>query len=199
MDCKMNLTDIYNYLVKSPSDINEHLPVLKEYAEKCEHVTEMGVRYVVSTFALVLAKPKNLISIDLFHPSHYGDNGRLYIIQNYAKENNINFNFKLGDTLKIDIEPTDLLFIDTLHVYGQLKAELHKHSKNVKKYLIFHDTTTFAEKDEGHYYQTPNLDNSKVGLWPAIEEFLEDNKDWELLERKTNNNGLTILHKKSST
>jgi len=195
----MNIQDTYNNLTNTPSDINEHLPVLKEYAEKCEHVTEMGVRWVVSTFALILAKPKNLISIDLFHPSHYGDNSRLYMIQNYAQENNINFDFKLGDTLKIDIEPTDLLFIDTLHRYGQLKAELQKHAKNVKKYLIFHDTTTFGATDEGHYYQAPHLDSSKVGLWPAIEEFLENNKEWEILERKTNNNGLTILHKKSST
>ncbi len=51
----------YNVLVKIPSDINEHLPVLKKYAEQCDHVTEMGVRYIVSTFALVLAKPKKLM------------------------------------------------------------------------------------------------------------------------------------------
>lgn len=195
----MNIVEnSYEQLKNTPSDINEHLCVLKEYAEKCDHVTEMGVRYVVSTFALILAKPKRLISIDLFHPSYYGDNGRLYAIQNYARENNINFEFILGDTLKINIEQTDMLFIDTLHVYGQLKAELQRHAKNVKKYLVFHDTTTFENVDEGHYYQTPHLDKSKNGLWPAIEEFLEENKDWELLERKTNNNGLTVLHKKSS-
>lgn len=195
----MNIVEnAYEQLKNTPSDINEHLSVLKEYAEKCDHVTEMGVRYVVSTFALILAKPKHLISIDLFHPSHYGDNVRLHAIQNYAKENNINFQFILGDTLKIDIEPTDMLFIDTLHVYGQLKAELQRHAKNVKKYLVFHDTTTFENVDEGYYYQTPYLDKSKNGLWPAIEEFLKENKDWEILERRTNNNGLTILHKKPS-
>ena len=31
------------------------------------------------------------------------------------------------------------------------------------------------------------------GLWPAIEEFLNDNPEWKLIERYTNNNGLTIL------
>ena len=186
----------YNILVKTPSDINEHLPVLKKYAEQCDHVTEMGVRYVVSTFALVLAKPKRLVSIDLFHPSHYGDNVRLYAIQNYATQNNINFEFVLGDTLKIEIEPTDMLFIDTLHRYGQLKAELERHVKNVKKYLVFHDTTSYENTDEGHYYQTPHLDTSKTGLWPAIQEFLDSNTEWEIAERFINNNGLTILQKK---
>ena len=34
------------------------------------------------------------------------------------------------------------------------------------------------------------------GLWPAIEEFLEANSNWELHERFTNNNGLTILKRK---
>jgi hypothetical protein len=33
-----------------------------------------------------------------------------------------------------------------------------------------------------------------TGLWPAIEEFLENNRnEWTLLARYTNNNGLTIL------
>jgi hypothetical protein len=33
------------------------------------------------------------------------------------------------------------------------------------------------------------------GLWPAIEEFLQNNTDWVLHERFINNNGLTILKK----
>ena len=31
------------------------------------------------------------------------------------------------------------------------------------------------------------------GLWKAIEEFLSENEEWVILERYTNNNGLTIL------
>jgi len=195
----MNIIEsFYNSLSAHPSDINEHLPTLKKYAEKCDHVTEMGVRYVVSTIALVCGKPKTLISIDLFHPSHYGDMGRLNLVQEYSKNNNIDFKFVLGNTLEIDIEPTDLLFIDTLHKYGQLKKELERHAKNVKKYIVFHDTTTFEYKDEGEYYETDGLSNEKVGLWPAIQEFIEANPEWSILERFTNNNGLTILHKQEN-
>lgn len=188
----------YNILVNTPSDINEHLPVLKKYAEQCEHITEMGVRFVVSTFAFILAKPKKLISIDLFHPSQYGDTYRLDLISTYAKDNNIDFVFKLENTTNCIIEPTDMLFIDTLHVYGQLKKELELHAPNVNKYIIFHDTTTFANIDEGYYYNTSELDKlnkSYIGLWPAIEEFLNSNTEWKIVERLTNNNGLTILQK----
>lgn len=192
----MHIIDtLYNSLVSQPSDINEHLPTLKKYAEQCDHVTEMGVRYVVSTISLALGKPKKLISIDLFHPSQYGDMGRLNLVEEYSKQNQVDFKFILGNTLEIDIEPTDLLFIDTLHKYGQLKKELERHSKNVKKYIIFHDTSTFEYKDEGEYYKTDGLSTEKVGLWPAIQEFIDTNPEWSILERFTNNNGLTILHK----
>ncbi len=47
----MKIIDIYNNLCNEKSDINEHLPTLKRYAEKCDHITEMGVRSVVSTWA----------------------------------------------------------------------------------------------------------------------------------------------------
>ena len=34
-----------------------------------------------------------------------------------------------------------------------------------------------------------------IGLWPAVTEFLENNSNWKIKERFTNNNGLTILEK----
>lgn len=37
-----------------------------------------------------------------------------------------------------------------------------------------------------------NVENKK-GLMPAVEEFLNDNRDWYLYIQYTNNNGLTIL------
>ena len=45
------IEDYYQIQCDTASDINEHLPVLKEYAQKCETITEMGVRAVVSTWA----------------------------------------------------------------------------------------------------------------------------------------------------
>lgn len=100
------------------------------------------------------------------------------------------FEFRLGDTTADDfaIEPTDLLFIDTLHVYDQLKKELDRHAACVRQFIIMHDTTTFGEIGEP-IDGSPNA----RGLWPAIEEFLESHCDWQLRERFTNNNGLTVL------
>ena len=177
----MNIESKYQELWDTPSDINEHLPVLKRYAEECEHITEMGVRGIVSTYALLAAKPMTLISYDIRDCNWES-------LRDKALP--IDFRFIIGDTREVVIEPTDMLFIDTLHNYDQLSVELKLHAAKVKKYLVFHDTTTYAHVGESY----DGL--SRLGLWPAIEEFLEKHPEWSIKERFTNNNGLTILVKK---
>jgi len=177
------LQETYETLCVRPSDINEHLPTLKKYADECEHITEMGVRWVVSTYALLMGKPKKLISYDI--------NGIQWESIAEMVKNDTKFEFKVANTLDLEIEETDLLFIDTLHNYNQLKGELEIHSNKARKYIIFHDTTSFEWIGESY-----NGKVDEIGLWPAIEEFLESNPNWELHERYTNNNGLTILKKK---
>jgi hypothetical protein len=183
----------YSSLVETPSDINEHLPTLKKYSEECDHITEMGVRWIVSTYAFLLGKPKTLISIDIQHPNTW--NASLNPVQVYAMEEDIDFKFMLGNTLEIEIEQTDLLFIDTWHAYKQLKNELELHHSKVNKYIILHDTSNYEFSDETSYEEWGWKGENK-GIWPAIEEFLQDHDEWVLHERYTNNNGLTILKHK---
>jgi hypothetical protein len=75
--------------------------------------------------------------------------------------------------------------LDTIHTYKQVKSELELHANKVRKYLIFHDTTSFevVGEDEG------------LGIGFAIKEFLILNPEWVLHKQYTNNNGLTILKK----
>jgi len=169
------------------SDINEHLPTLRKYAEECEHVTEMGVRWITSTWALLAGRPKKMISYDILNPSHWGaDIGEVI---SYATKEQLDFTFYQADVLTIEIEPTDLLFIDTVHNYIQLKNEFRLHADKVRKYIILHDTTLFGHTDET---------GGGIGLIPALKEFLSDNTDWVIHETFTNNNGLTILKRISS-
>lgn len=173
------------------SDINEHLPVLKEYASKCETVTELGVRWIVSTWAFLSSSAKKITSIDIVNPEDWPAIGptsnQTSVARNIAKCCDKDYEFILGDSLEIDIEETDLLLLDTLHRYDQLKGELDRHSDKVKKYLIFHDTMTYGQTGE----------NGGEGILKAIYEFLQDNKNWEIDSFKTNNNGLCILKKKN--
>jgi hypothetical protein len=177
----INIEEIYQRLCNTPSDINEHLPTLKRYAEECPHITEMGVRHIVSTYALLMGKPKVMVSYDIMDCNWKP-------IAEAVKEDT-HFEFKMGNTLEIEIEETDLLFIDTLHNYNQLSKELALHADKVRKYMIFHDTTSFEFVGESY------TGRREKGIWPAIQEFLDGNKQWELKERFRNNNGLTILER----
>lgn len=182
--------EIFKNLVNTKSDINEHLLTLRKYAEECSHITEMGTRYVCSTWAFVIAKPKKVVCYDILTDLDLNRvNQRLSEIKSHSENLGVDFTFNLQNVLEADIEETDLLFIDTYHEYNQLKSELSLHGGKVKKYLIFHDTTTFGV--HGETFKKPNT----VGIMPAINEFLEENKNWVLHEKFENNNGLTILKK----
>lgn len=184
----------FEYYCNTPSDINEHLPTIKRYADECDHVTELGVRFVVSTWALLSGNPKRMVAVDIMQRP-VGEAARL------AEQAGIEFEFKIGDTADHNfvLEETDLLFIDTWHIYEQLKRELALHSGKARKYIILHDTTKYGDVGEEHTYETAmiKVGEHRKGLWAAIEEFIMDNADtWYIKERFTNNNGLTILARK---
>jgi hypothetical protein len=204
----MNIVE-NNYSAKcsTPSDIYEHLPTLASYAEKCEVVTEFGMRGVVSTWALLKgllansSTKKKLISADLNYAPTIEEIVRI------CPELNVDFYFIMGNDIKINIEQTDLLFIDTWHIYGHLKRELETFHSKVNKYIILHDTTVDGEIGETIRNQWDPVAQAKQtgypieeitkGLWPAVEEFLISHPEWKLEHRYTNNNGLTILSRTS--
>ena len=164
----------------SPSDINEHLPTLTRLASECRRVTEMGTRGANSTTAFLAARPERLTAYDVQrHPE-------VAALEDLARRAGIPFEFIQADVLAADIEETDLLFIDTLHVYEQTRQELRRHAPKVRKFLVFHDIVSF-----GSHGETPGA----AGIWPAIEGFLDAHPEWTLAERHDNNNGLAVLRR----
>ena len=195
----------YSLLKSKPSDINEHLKVLSEYASKCQTVFETGVRGVVSSWALLYGLSKNnhknkkLILNDLVEVN-------VESISIIASALKVNFSFIKKNNLKLNFdkeESFDLTFIDTFHVYGQLKRELKKFSPITRKYIILHDTTIDGEYGEVIRFKWDTEEISKetkipknellIGLWPAVNEFINENENWVIEHRYTHNNGLTVL------
>jgi hypothetical protein len=170
---------IFNRSRTISGDINEHMLRLAQLARECDHVTEFGVRTGMSTYSFLHGlsnKPDaKLRSYDLH------DFFNVYAIRSQLK---IDWTFHQGSTLDAPvIEPTDLLFIDTLHTYAQVKGELEKHGNQARKYIAFHDTVAFGIVGE---------DNG-AGINLAIQEWMRDNEHWRVLEHHENCNGLTIL------
>ncbi len=190
------------------SDINEHVPTLSKYAEECESVVEFGVRAGVSTWGFAHGliqntlknKPCRLDGFDLGPaPVPYSflkDAGIPYLTCSFTQENN----------LHVAPVECDLLFIDTFHVYGQLKRELERHASGVRKYIILHDTTVDEYEGElrrvGWNAVTMSartgipVGELLIGLWPAVELFLARHSEWQIKERFANNNGLTVLQRR---
>lgn len=138
------------------------------------------------------------------------DTQKSHLIEPFIKEclaENVDASFVESSDLTCDRIFTDLLFIDTWHVYGHLKRELEYWHSYVNKYIILHDTTVDEKYGETIRMQLDPVKQSKEtgipideilkGLGPAVSEFLAKYPGWVVDLKLTNNNGLTILKRRS--
>ena len=172
-----DLADAYEVAAATPSDINEHVPFLRGLAERCEHVTEFGTRGGVSTTALAMGRPSVLKTYDVVHdPS-------IDRLRSLTAHEGVEFRTITADVLAVDIEETDLLFIDTRHTAAQLDGELGRHAARVRRWIALHDTETFGERGE----------DGGPGLLPALRRFLHRHPEWSVMHHSAVNNGFTVL------
>jgi hypothetical protein len=195
----------YELLKNTKSDINEHLETLFKYSKECETVLELGVRGCVSSYAFSYGllnnnkQTKHLMMNDLTECD-------IKQLLHYSKKTDLNIKYKWINDLELEVKQNyDLVFIDTYHIYGQLKRELNKFSTITNKYIILHDT----EVDKIHGECLRNgwnpeymarvtgipIEEHKEGLQKAVDEFLLNNPEWKIKIVYNNNNGLTVLHK----
>lgn len=180
----------YKQCCETPSDINELLPYLKKYADKCESVCELGVRSVVSTYAFLASKAKMIYGYDIETQPQVAECIEL------CKKENRNWTFIEADILQIKLPKVDFIFIDTFHTAAQCSKELELHAKQAKKYIGFHDIATYWENAELSYKAVEHTNmNSTEGLKYAIEPFLKEHPEWIIDLKLEFNNGLLILKK----
>ncbi len=168
----------YNDAITGPvyADIKEHIPTLAALGAG-KIVTEFGVRNGGSTLGWIHGKPARLTSYDIQATP------ALTNLNRWAAELGVPFTFIQGDSLQVEIEPTDILMIDSLHTEKQLAAELARHAGKARELIVLHDTHTFGAIGE----------DGAPGLLPALDAFLASHPEWKREKVYTNNNGLTIL------
>lgn len=178
---KDDLEAIYNMCLVHKCDTNELFPTLRSYADKCDHLTEFGVRGVFTTWAFLARRPKRMVSYDIeYNPNIEG-------AKKEAAKAGVSFEFRQENTLEATIEPTDLLFIDTTHTFIHLKTELERHAGKVSRYILIHDVESFGDKGA----------DGGPGEKQAIAEFLAAHPEWNVREHITISNGLTVLERKT--
>ena len=134
----MTLAEEYERLCATPSDIYEHLPTLAGMVRehKARHVIELGTRSGVSTVAWLyglLYTGGMLTSVDIDEAPDV-DPGP------------VSWRFIQGDdcdpAVLTQLEPADIVFIDTSHTYDHTLAELNLYRWLVKPggRIVCHDT-----------------------------------------------------------
>ena len=136
---RSNLWNLYHTWYTNPqlnngdnAAFHQHMPVLTTLCYN-KHVVELGVRYGVSTVGILAGEPKSLISVDMVRYE------TIDAIEELAHENQIDFSFIEANDLEIEIPECDVLFIDTLHTYEQLRQELTLHADKAREWIVMHD------------------------------------------------------------
>ncbi len=176
----MTLEDLYFKAWRAGPNIGEHCPTLRLLASECASVIEFGTDNAVSTTAFLAAQPSRLTTIDV-KPSPAAEALRPFA-------GRTEFEIRQESSLDIDIDLTDLLLIDSLHTFAQLSAELEKHSRNVKRWIVLHDLLSFGDVGE----------DGGRGLVAALSEFLAGRPEWRIVAEYRNSHGLTVLRRAAS-
>ena len=167
------------------SDISAHLPLLEYLASKCSHITEFGTRDGFSTCALMSGLQKTqgkLVSFDINMPSFVDEFKNMEDLP-------CSWDFRQRSTVDedLDIEETDLLFVDSLHTHEQVRDELRLHAARVRKFIAFHDTYSHGEFSRDM--------KGREGILRAINEFVDSSLEWEQVYKVDFNHGLIVLEK----
>lgn len=160
----------YKELCEKESDINQHLPTIRETVKEGDNVLELGVRDVVSTWALLANKPATLLSVDVVYPPEQN----LRDVADAARAQDTAFDFILASSLHLQLKKNvDVLFVDTIHTYSQLVKELWRFESKVKRTIILHDT------------KIPEM-------WACVTDFLYS-PNWQIEKQLDSHMGLTVL------
>lgn len=172
------LEDLYTrYASQLRQAIGPHLPRLRALATGLQQVTEFGVRDGRSTTALLLGAA-HVTSYDV----KTTDTARH--LQEIAGDR---WTYRLQDSRQAPVEPTELLFIDSLHTFAQVDAELTRHAHSVSRYLAFHDTVMFGSAGEVR---------GTMGIRPAIDNLMMRDPTWHIVSHDPQSAGLLVLERR---
>ena len=118
---------------KMVGDMYRRIDYIQSTFNGIKTVTEFGPFEGCSTSAWISLRPEKFVTVDR------GITLDVDLYKQAAEEVGVDFEFILGNDIEIDIEPCELLFIDTMHSEDHTFNELQRHADKISKYLVFHD------------------------------------------------------------
>lgn len=187
------IESLFERVKNAPRDLDKHADAIRQMAGEAEHVTAFVKRWEWNPM-LAAGRPKRLIihqaeRSPVSRQLHAAvkvetDAGAACMIETYTTHE--------GDgsaSLTTEIEPTDLLILDTVHSAERLTAELDRHAEKVRKRILVRSTGAFGVKAEGE---------DKPGLFAAMRQFIEDNPEWFVARHTREQWGWTLLSRDES-
>jgi len=169
------IEEVYEALEKMPRDLDQHMKHLRKMASMCQHVTEFSKRRE-STVALLAAPDATVLSYNM-------EPDPLQAMLSKVAGNRLVLEHRPSTEVQ-SIPETDMLFIDSQHTERRALEELRKFGKNVKRFIVFHDTHTYGMRGE---------DGSVGGLLTALTTFIHENPEWFFCFHTSAQFGLTAI------
>lgn len=153
----------------------EYIRRLPNFLKKCKSYRELGTNQGGSASVALL---ENLDYYELVDKSFRNFNPIKKHFDDYSKKNNIEICYHEMSSLEVETDvETDFILIDSVHKYKHVSAEIKLYEPLTKKYMMFHDTFGFP----------------RVGQ--AVRDFLEENKNWKLIEEQNETPGYMVLER----
>ena len=157
---------------KMVGDMYKRIDYIQSTFGGIKTVTEFGPFEGCSTSAWISLRPEKFVTVDR------GITLDVDLYKQAAEEVGVNFEFILGNDIEIDIEPCELLFIDTMHTEDHTYEELQRHADKISKYLVFHD-----------------VNPARFDTLKGINKWWKDHPEWNLKYQDFQDCGFMVLEK----
>jgi hypothetical protein len=188
---------IYSNEKNDPSLLEELI------SQECYKITEINKQpYGFSEVILPSLYEKNESSKYLSISVNDPENNYLENLYSDAKKHKIDFSFWKINESYVEIEPTDLLILNSLETYHNVNFALNTFSKNVRKYIyiphMYKNGLQFERESDytGDYLEYPNPNpkrSNRKGVWLAITDFLDSHPEWTIINNSNTNDALVLF------
>lgn len=157
-----------------------------KYASRVKHVSIIGCGSGLSLLTAIAAKPEKICLYN-------NVNQDVAQFQDICNSEGIEFQFQVMDSLAFPsvIQPTDLLYLDTIHEGHIKSSELRLHGDKVSRYILIPNTYTNAHDPQSGTTLPNNI--QPCGLIHGINTFINESPSWHIWEHLYYEPGLTVL------